>query len=118
MDLEKFHSQVLKDIDHYFKRSGSGNVLKCEKRQTKVENKMVNSFNMLIALSKRDMIQINGFDDEYRFTVLIDGNDVYTTHKCNYRDESFRDSIKNSEKYINIINSFESIGKIFKKKRK
>ena len=118
MDFEKYHSQVLKDIDHYFKRAGTGNVLKCEKRKAKVENKIVNSFNMLIALSKREMIQINGIDDEYSFTVVVDGNDIYTSDKCNYRDDNFRNAIKNSEKYMNIINCFESIGKIFKKKRK
>lgn len=118
MDFAKYHSQVMKDIDHYVTRTKIGSVLKRELKEITIENKKVNTLNMVIALKKNELLKIEGKNNEYNFIVSLNGNDVYSTSKCNSRDEVFRESIKDSEEYINFINCFDTLSKIFKKKRK
>ena len=118
MDFAKYHSQIIKDIDHYMTRTKIGIILKSEQKEITVDNKKVMSFDLIIQLKKHELIKVEGKNNEYNFTVSLDGNDVYKTSKCNYRDDEFRNSVKNSSEYINFINCFENIGKIFKKKRK
>ncbi|WP_293981489.1 hypothetical protein [uncultured Clostridium sp.] len=118
MDFAKYHSQVIKDIDHYVARAKIGNILKSEQKEMTIDNKKVMSLNVVIQLKKYELIKIEGKNNEYTFIISLGGNDVYKTSKCNYRDEDFRNSVKDSSEYINFINCFESLGKIFKKKRK
>ncbi len=118
MDFAKYHSQVIKDIDHYVARAKIGNILKSEQKEMTIDNKKVMSLNVVIQLKKYELIKIEGKNNEYTFIISLGGNDVYKTSKCNYRDEDFRNSVKDSSEYINFINCFENLGKIFKKKRK
>ncbi|MDO5517134.1 MAG: hypothetical protein Q4F66_06230 [Clostridium sp.] len=118
MDFAKYNSQVLKDIEHYVIRTKVGNVLKSEQKDVTIDNKKINAINMIIQLKKNELLKIEGKNNEYNFTVSLNGNDVYSTSKCNFRDNEFRESIKGAEEYINFINCFENISKIFKKKRK
>lgn len=118
MDFAKYHSQVIKDIDHYVARTKIGTILKSEQREEIIDNKKVMTFNMIIQLKKYELIKIEGKNNEYSFIVSLGGNEVYKTSKCNYRDDEFRKSVKDSSEYINFINCFESLGKIFKKKKK
>ena len=118
MDFTKYHSQLIKDIDHYVTRTKVGTVLKSEQKEITVDNRKVISFDLIIQLKKNELIKIEGKNNEYNFIISLNGNDIYKTSKCNSRDEEFRNSIKDSTEYINFINCFENIGKIFKKKRK
>ncbi len=118
MDFAKYNSQVLKDIEHYVTRTKLGNILKSEQKEVIIDNKKVNIFNMIIQLKKNELLKIEGKNNEYNFTVSLNGNDVYSAPKCNSRDNEFRESIKDADEYINFINCFENINRIFKKKRK
>ena len=118
MELAKYHSQVIKDIDHYVTRTKVGNILKAEQKEITEDNKKVMTFDLIIQLKKNEVIKIEGKNNEYSFIISINGNDVYKSDKCNSRDQEFRDSIKDSSEFINFINCFDSLGKIFKKKRK
>lgn len=118
MDFNKYNSQIIKDIDHYVARAKTGTILKSEQKEITKDNKKVNTFNMIIQLRKGESIKIDGKNNLYNFTVSVDGNDVYKCEKCNYRDEEFRQSIKDAKECINFINCFEALGKIFKKKKK
>ena len=118
MDFSKYHSQVIKDINHYVVRTKVGNVLKSEQKEIVLDNKKVMAFDMIIQLKKHELIKIQGHNNEYSFTVSLNGKDVYKTSKCNSRDDEFRNSVKDSSEYLNFINCFDNIGKIFKKKRK
>ncbi|NFG62010.1 hypothetical protein [Clostridium sp. CMCC3677] len=118
MDFSKYNSQVIKDIEHYVSRAKIGTILKSEQKEITKDNKKVNTFNLIIQLRKGEAIKIDGKNNIYNFTVSIDGKDVYKAEKCNYRDEEFRQSIKDAKESINFINCFEALGKIFKKKRK
>lgn len=118
MDFAKYHSQIIKDIDHYATRTKLGNILKSEQKEVLIDNKKVNIFNMIIQLKKNELLKIEGKNNEYNFTVSLNGNDVYSAPKCNSRDNEFRESIKDADEYINFINCFENINRIFKKKRK
>ena len=118
MDFAKYHSQVMKDRDHYIARTKIGNVLKAEQKEVTIENKKVNVLSMVIQLKKNELLKIEGKNNEYIFTISLNGNDVYSTSKCNFRDNEFRESIKDADEYMNFINCFENISKIFKKKRK
>ena len=42
MDFAKYHSQIIKDIDHYITRTKIGNVLKAEQKEVTIENKKIN----------------------------------------------------------------------------
>ncbi|MBE6063711.1 MAG: hypothetical protein E7207_09235 [Clostridium butyricum] len=118
MDFAKYHSQVIKDIYHYITRTKIGNVLKAEQKELTIDNKKINVLNMIIQLKKNELLKIEGNNNEYKFTVSLNGNDIYSTSKCNFRDNVFRESIKDADEYMNFINCFENINKIFKKKRK
>lgn len=118
MDFAKYHSQVIKDIDHYVARTKIGTILKSEQREETIDNKKVMAFDVIIQLKKYELIKIEGKNNDYKFIVSLNGNEVYSTSKCNYRDEEFRNSIKDSSESLNFINCFENLGKIFKKKRK
>ena len=39
MDFAKYHSQVIKDIDHYVARAKIGNILKSEQKEMTIDNK-------------------------------------------------------------------------------
>lgn len=118
MDLAKYHSQVIKDIEHYVTRTKIGNILKSEQKEEIIDNKKVMAFDVVIQLKKYELIKIEGKNNDYKFIVSLNGSEVYSTSKCNFRDDEFRNSVKDSSEYINFINCFENIGKIFKKKRK
>ena len=118
MDFAKYHSQVIKDIDHYVTRTKIGTILKSEQKEMTIDNRKVMSFDLIIQLKKYELIKIEGKNNEYNFIISLGGKDVYKTSKCNYRDDEFRNSVKDSSEYINFINCFENLGKIFKKKRK
>lgn len=118
MDINKYNAQVIKDIDHYVSRTKIGTILKCEQKEIKEDNKKVSTFNVIIQLKKGEYIKIDGKNNIYNFTVCVDGNDVYKSEKCDCRDDEFRRSIKDSKESVNFINCFDTLGKIFKKKRK
>ena len=118
MDFAKYNSQVLKDIEHYIKRTNLENIIKSLQKVLIIENKKFNIFNIIIHLNKNELLKIEGKNNEYNFTVSLNGNDVYSAPKCNSRDNEFRESIKDADEYINFINCFENINRIFKKKRK
>ncbi|NME83938.1 hypothetical protein [Clostridium sp. SM-530-WT-3G] len=118
MDFAKYHSQIIKDIDHYITRTKIGNVLKAEQKEVTIENKKINVLSMIIQLKKNELLRIDGKNNEYNFTISLNGNDVYSAPKCNFRDNTFREAVKDSDEYMNFINCFENINKIFKKKRK
>ena len=118
MDFSKYHSQVIKDIQRYVTRTKVGSVLKSEQKEVVLDNKKIMAFDLIIQLKKQELIKIQGHNNEYKFIISLNGNDVYKTSKCDSHDEEFRNSIKNSSEYLNFINCFDNIGKIFKKKRK
>ncbi|AOR24458.1 hypothetical protein [Clostridium taeniosporum] len=118
MDFNKYNSQVIKDINHYVSRAKIGTILKSEQKQISEGNKKVSIFNVIIQLRKGEYIKIDGKNNMYNFIVSIGGNDVYKCERCNFRDEEFRQSVKNAKESVNFINCFDVLGKIFKKKRK
>ena len=118
MDFAKYHSQIIKDIDHYVTRTKVGNILKAEQKEITIDNKKVMAFDLIVQLKKNELIKIHGINNNYKFIISLNGNDIYTSSKCDSRDEEFRNIIKNSSEYLNFINCFESFGKILKKKRK
>ncbi|GAA0076768.1 hypothetical protein UT300005_11460 [Clostridium sp. CTA-5] len=118
MDFNKYHSQLIKDISHYTTRTQIGTILKAEQKEITEDSKRIQYLDVIIKLNKDELIKIEGKNNIYSFNVSIDGKDVYTTPKCNYRDEEFRNAIKDTKEYINFVNCFENLGKIFKKKRK
>lgn len=83
MDFAKYHSQVIKDIDHYVARAKIGNILKSEQKEMTIDNKKVMSLNVVIQLKKYELIKIEGKNNEYTFIISLGGNDVYKTSKCN-----------------------------------
>lgn len=118
MDFAKYHSQIIKDLEHYVTRSKVGTILKSEQKEITVDNKKVMWSNLIIQLKKYELLKIEGKNSDFNITISLNGNDVYSTSKCNFRDETFRNSVKDSTEFMNFINCFENIGKIFKKKRK
>ena len=118
MDFAKYHSQIIKDIDHYVTRTKVGNILKAEQKEITIDNKKVMAFDLIVQLKKNELIKIHGINNNYKFIISLNGNDIYISSKCDSRDEEFRNIIKNSSEYLNFINCFESFGKILKKKRK
>lgn len=118
VDINKYNTQVIKDINHYVTRTKIGTILKSEQKEVKEDNKKVSTFNVIIKLTKGEYIKINGRNNMYNFTVCVDGNDVYKSEKCDSRDGEFRECIKDAKENVNFINCFDTLGKIFKKKRK
>ena len=62
------------------------------------------------------MLQIQKISKKYKTENMI--QTALNEISLNFRDNEFRESIKDAEEYVNFINCFENISKIFKKKRK
>ena len=81
MDLAKYHSQVIKDIDHYVARTKIGNILKSEQKEETIDNKKVMAFDVIIQLKKYELIKIEGKNNEdiYKFVEKLNLKDKEIT---------------------------------------